>query len=77
MSEKAQIELYVIEKVKEMRTEKGFTQASLAEALGYSEGFIGHIENPKRRDKYNIKHLNEIAKLFGCSIRDFFPESPI
>ncbi len=77
MSEKAKIELYVIEKVKEMRTEKGFTQASLAEALGYSEGFIGHIENPKRRDKYNIKHLNEIAKLFGCSIRDFFPEKPM
>lgn len=77
MSEKAKIELYVIEKVKEMRTERGFTQASLAEALGYSEGFIGHIENPKRRDKYNIKHLNELAKLFGCSIRDFFPEKPI
>lgn len=77
MNEKAQIELYVIQKVKEMRTENGFTQASLAEALGYSEGFIGHIENPKRRDKYNIRHLNEIAKLFGCSIKDFFPEKPL
>ena len=77
MSEKVAIELYVIERVKEMRVAKGFTQASLAEALGYSEGFIGHIENPKRRDKYNLKHLNEIAKLFKCSIKEFVPDQPL
>jgi len=27
--------------------------------------------------KYNLIHLNELAKLFKCSPRDFLPEKPL
>ncbi|MDI3321379.1 helix-turn-helix transcriptional regulator [Pinibacter soli] len=60
-----------------MRMERNMSQAHLARLLDVSEGFIGNIENPNYRDKYNIKHLNELAKIFKCSPRDLLPEKPL
>lgn len=74
---KTEIDLYVISKIKEIRVAKKMTQSDLALALGMSNGFIGQIESPRYRAKYNVSHLNEIAKIFECSIRDFFPEKPL
>jgi DNA-binding XRE family transcriptional regulator len=68
------IDQFVIDKVREMRQEKGMSQAELADCLDISRGFIGAVENPRQRAKYNLKLLNEIAKVLDCSIKDFFPE---
>jgi transcriptional regulator with XRE-family HTH domain len=77
MGNKANIEQYVIEKVKEMRIVRDISQAELARLLDVSEGFIGNIENKNYRAKYNLRHLNELAKIFKCSPREFLPEKPI
>lgn len=74
---KSEIDLYVISKVKEYRLKADISQAKLATELDKSLSFIGAIESPRYRAKYNIQHLNQLAKLFGCSIKDFFPELPI
>jgi transcriptional regulator with XRE-family HTH domain len=71
------IELYIIDAVKEKRIEKGLSQRDLAYELKVSLGFIGDVENPKRRAKYNINHLNELAKILECSPKDFLPGDPI
>lgn len=71
------IEEYIIEKVKEKRIEKEYSQKDIANSLEVSFGFIGDVENPKRRAKYNINHLNELAKIFKCSPKDFLPEKPM
>lgn len=71
------IDLYVISRVKEMRLEKGFTQAQLAYKLDISYGFVGQAESPKHRAKYNINHLNKLAKIFECEFKDFFPPKPL
>jgi len=68
------IEQFVIDRVRDMRQEKGISQAELAGRIDVSRGFIGAVENPRQRAKYNLSVLNEIAKVFDCSIRDFFPE---
>jgi transcriptional regulator with XRE-family HTH domain len=68
------IDEFVIAKVKEMRQLREISQAALADYLNISRGFIGDVENPKKRSKYNLKMLNEIAKILDCSIRDFLPE---
>lgn len=73
---KSEIELYVINKVREMRVAKNISQADLALKLNLSVGFLGHIESPKFRAKYNLNHLNELAKIFDCSIKDFMPDMP-
>jgi transcriptional regulator with XRE-family HTH domain len=68
------IDQYAIDKVRKMREERGLSQKELSLQMEFSEGFVGHVENPKRRDKYNLGHLNTLAKIFGCSICDFLPK---
>lgn len=68
------IEQFIIDKVKEKRKKLGISQAQLAYSMDVSEGFIGNVESPKYRAKYNINHLNELAKIFKCSPKDFLPK---
>ena len=60
-----------------MRIEKGLSQVDIALHLNLSTGFVGHIESSKFRAKYNTVHINELAKLFNCSPKDFMPEKPL
>ena len=71
------IELYVIQRVKEVRISRGLSQEKLSLALNKGVGFIGDREAPSKSAKYNINHLNEIAKVLNCSPKDFWPECPI
>jgi transcriptional regulator with XRE-family HTH domain len=52
------------------------SQRELAYSLELSIGFIGDIENPNSRAKYNLNHINQLAKIFDCSPKDFLPEQP-
>lgn len=60
-----------------MRLKAGKSQADLAADINVSYGFIGQVENPKFRTKYNINHLNKLAQVFNCSPKDFLPEKPM
>lgn len=71
------IEQYVINTVRKKRIEKGISQKELAYMLDVSIGFIGNIENPEYRAKYNLNHINELAKILDCSPKDFFPEKSL
>ena len=71
---KSAIELYIVQKVKEQRKKRKMSQRYLADCLNVSQSFIRNIENENDDTAYDIDHLNEIAKIFDCSIRDFFPE---
>ena len=72
-----EIEKYLIAQVKKKRIEKGLSQLELSQAMGYSDSFIAHVEAPSKRAKYNVNHLNEIAKVLCCSPKDFWPKKPI
>lgn len=70
---KSEIELYVINKVKELRIKANMSQKELAFKLDLSVGFLGHIESPKKSAKYNLNHINKLAKIFNCSPKEFLP----
>lgn len=74
---KTAVDNYVIEAVRKERMAQKISQATLAYGIGVSDSFIGQVENPKHRAKYNLKHINEIARFLGCSPRDFLPEKPL
>lgn len=74
---KSEIEQFVINKIREMRKEKKISQAELAYMIDKSPAFIGQVENPNHRAKYNINLLNAIAAALECSIKDFFPDNPM
>jgi predicted transcriptional regulator len=77
MGDLTKIEKYVIEKVKEKRNEFEYSQIALSQKLNMSDSFVGHVETPKRRAKYNLNHLNSLGKIFKCSPRDFLPEKAL
>lgn len=71
------IEQHVINAIRKRRIEKSISQKNLAYLLDVSVGFIANVENPKYRAKYNLNHINELAKILECSPKDFFPEKPL
>jgi len=74
---KSKIDLYIIDQVRRRREAAGLHQDDLAIHLNVSPGFISHIESPFQRARYNTQHLNELAKLFDCSPKEFWPNEPI
>lgn len=74
---KTPIEQYIIDKVREKRLKEKMSQSTLAYCLGVSRGFVGDVENPNQRAKYNLNHINKLAKIFNCPFSDFFPEVPL
>lgn len=71
------LEQYVIDKVRDMRIERGMSQRDLADELEVSNGFIGKVESTGKRAKYNLALLNQLAKIFSCSPKDFLPDKPL
>lgn len=74
---KSKIDIYVIDRIKEKRLEKNLSQADLAYELGMSVGFIGKVESPKYSAHYNLKHLNDLARILKCSPQEFLPKRPV
>ena len=54
------IEIFVINKVKEVRLSQNLSQADLAYKIDVSSGFIGKVESLKYNSKYNLNHINKI-----------------
>jgi len=60
-----------------MRVALKISQVELSQRIGLNEGYIGKIEQPATRKKYNVRQLNAIAIALECSPRDFLPEQPV
>lgn len=72
---KTEIELFITNKVKELRKANNIGQKKLSLELRLSISFVGRAENPYSKAKYNHNHLNEIARFFNVPFSYFFPET--
>ena len=72
-----EIERFVINKVKEFRTEMKVSQAELSFRIGISSGFIGKVESFKYDSKYNLNHINKISKALRISPKDLLPKESL
>ena len=71
------IDQFVIDKVRKMRSEHNMTQREFADAINLSSGYVGDIEAGRGSVKYSLYHINEIAKVFKCSMWDLIPKYPL
>ena len=71
---KTEIELFIINKVKELREAKKIGQKRLSLELKLSISYVGQAEDVYNDAKYNFNHLNEIARFFNVPFSYFFPE---
>jgi transcriptional regulator with XRE-family HTH domain len=74
---KSEIDLYVINRVLKMRKEQSLSQRDLAFFLQVDKSFVAAVESPNSRAKYNLQHVNEIAKALNCKISDLMPDEPL
>ena len=58
-------------RIKEIRKEKGITQAQLAKLLGVTQGAIQFWENGEREP--TLKTLKDIAKVLNCEAWELLP----
>ncbi|WP_225872409.1 helix-turn-helix domain-containing protein [Pedobacter frigidisoli] len=74
---KSEIEMFVISKAKALREQANLSQSELAFKLDVSNGFIGQVESLNSPSKYNLDHIDRLAVIFGCSPKDFLPETNV
>lgn len=73
----SELDYYIINKVRDLRESGEISQVRLSILMELAEGTVGKIENPKERSKYNIRHLNLLAKALKCSPKDLLPEKAL
>lgn len=73
---KSKFDQAVIDLVKAKREAESLSQDKLAEFLDVTRGYIGQVESPLERAKYNLNQLNRLAYEMKCSPRDFIPADP-
>lgn len=71
------IEAYIIAIVKRKRLAAKYSQRALSIKMGVDESYVGQAESLTEEVKYNMNHINELAKIFECPISDFFPDPPL
>jgi len=64
--------LYVIDKIKSIRTQKGVSQMELSLRSNLSQSFIANLEKGTKQP--SVLTLIRIADALGVSPQDFFPE---
>lgn len=62
-----------MEHIKEMRAERGVTQAALAAAAGMDPATLNRIEQGKANP--NVKTLEKLARALDVEVADFFPKA--
>lgn len=62
----------MINRLKELRATRGWSQSDLATALGVSRQTVNAIETSRYDPSLPLAF--SIAKLFGCAIEDIFSE---
>lgn len=64
------LEVELGKKIRELRKQKGYTQAELAELVDLSTNFIGYLERGKQLP--SLKTLEKIAQALGITIGYLF-----
>src|SRR5690606_21801157 len=69
------IEYQLIINVQKFRGDRGWSQRILSGKLGFTEAFVGKCESLDQPEKYNLRHIGLLKKVFSFkSLDDLFPD---
>ncbi|MCC8173975.1 MAG: helix-turn-helix domain-containing protein [Odoribacter sp.] len=74
---KSDLDKYIVRKVKEIRERGNMSIRYFADCLNISESYIRRCESETSDKKYNLNHLNKIAKFFDCTLWEIIPQKPL
>ncbi len=69
---KTELQLRVINLIREFRNDNDLSQAGISDVLGISYGLIGNIESSKYSHKYTINQLYLLANHFEIPFETLF-----
>lgn len=73
ISRKTDIQIQIVNKIRELRQEHKISQAQICDIIGLnSAGQVGNIESPKFNQKYTLAHLYLLATHFNYPIEKIF-----
>lgn len=75
--QKSNIEEVIVQNTVALRKKRKKTQRDIANVLNVTAGYIGQVESLKSPSMYSYDQLNELAKFFECSPKDFMPERAV
>lgn len=68
------IEYELIKSIKTFREDRGWSQEFLSSKMGFAINFVGKCESLDQPEKYNLRHIGILKKVFGfTSLDDLFP----
>lgn len=62
----------IINRIKSIRENKGYTQLAFSKLLDISPGQMGNIDSCKQPHKYTIKQILKICDFLGVEIEEIF-----
>lgn len=71
----SELDFELIKHIKTLRVKHKLSQVELSHKMKLSSGFVGKVELLTAADKYSIRHLQLLAKVFDVeSLAELFPE---
>jgi putative transcriptional regulator len=71
-SKKTDFQEQIIQKIKNLRTERGISQLSLSNILDISDGQVGNIESPRFPHKYTLKQIYTFCSFVQYPLENLF-----
>lgn len=68
---------YIINKIKFLRLVLGISAEQLSADISMSDSYISSVESMANKSQYPYEILIKIAKVLGCSVRDFYPADAV
>ncbi len=69
---KNDLQLKVINSIRELRFDNNLSQAALSDILDISYGLIGNIESTRYEHKYTLKQLKILSEHFEFKLEELF-----
>jgi putative transcriptional regulator len=69
---KTELQLNIINVIRNIRYDNNMSQGGLGDILGISYGMVGNIESTKYKQKYSLKQINKICEEFNYSLENIF-----
>lgn len=68
---------YIINRIKFLRFVLGISAEQLSGDISMSDSYISSVESMANKSQYPYEILIKIAKVLGCSVRDFYPSDEV
>jgi len=67
--------IFVRNRIKQLRTDRGFSARDMSLSMGQNDAYINHIENPKNDTMPSMEGLYLICEFFRMEAGEFFEQN--